>query len=132
MTEVDKPFKQIWGDGARKTWYDGRKQKVEEALNGVIAGLVKVAETKRRHEIEMERQRREWAEAERQRFEFEQRRREEAEQLKALEYEAALWARSQQLRAYIDAARIGVRHKRRVVLPPEGLAIRQMGQQSIS
>jgi hypothetical protein len=96
-------IKEIWGDGARKTWCDGRKQRVEEALNDVIAGLVVVAEAKQRHQIEMERQRRERAEAERRRLELEQRRREEAEQLKALEHEATLWARSQQLRAYIDA-----------------------------
>ena len=96
-------IKEIWGDGARKTWADGRTQRVEERLNDVIAGLIVVAEAKRRHQIELKRQRQEWAEAERQRLELERQRREEAEQLKALELEAAQWARSQQLRTYIDA-----------------------------
>jgi hypothetical protein len=96
-------IKEIWGDGARKTWSDGRKQRVEEAVNDVLAGMIVVAEAKRQHEIEMVRQRSEWAEAERRRLELEQRGHEESEQLKALEREATLWARSQQLRAYIVA-----------------------------
>jgi hypothetical protein len=96
-------IKEPWGDGVRKTWCDGRRQVVEDLLNDVIAGLIVAAEAKRQHEIEMERERKEWAEAERRRLEMEQRRREEAEQLKALEQEAAAWTRSQQLRAYIDA-----------------------------
>lgn len=96
-------IKEVWGHGARKTWSDGRKQRVEEALNDVLAGLIVVAEAKRQHDIELESQRREWAETERRRLELEQLRRQEAEQLKALEQEAILWARSQQLRAYIAA-----------------------------
>ena len=96
-------IKEIWGDGARKTWSDGRKQRVEELLNDVVSGIIVVAEAKRQYRIEMERQRLERAEAERRRLELEQRRREEAEQLKALEHEVTLWARSQQLRGYIDA-----------------------------
>jgi hypothetical protein len=99
-------IKEFTGNGARKTWSDGRKR-VEEALNDVLGGIIVVAEAKRQHRIELERQRQEWAEAERRRLEFEQRRREQAEQLKTLENEAALWARSQQLRTYIDAVESG-------------------------
>jgi hypothetical protein len=92
-----------WGRGVRKTWSDGRKYRLEEVLNNVVAGIVVVAEAKRQEQIELERQRREWAEAERQRLELEQSRREEAERLKALEQEVALWTRSQGIRAYVDA-----------------------------
>lgn len=56
-------IKEIWGDGARKIWSDGKTQRLEEMLNDVVAGLIVVAEAKRQYQIEMERQRREWAEA---------------------------------------------------------------------
>ena len=95
-------IKEVWGDGVRKTWSDG-KRRIEDALNDAVAGMIVVADAKRQHRIDLERRRREWAEAERRRLELEQQRREEAERLKALEQEAAAWARSQQLRAYIDA-----------------------------
>ncbi len=116
-------IKEVWGDGARRTWSDRKQRRVEEMLNDIIGGLMTVAEAKRLHESELERQRREWADAERRRQEIEIRRQREAEQLRVLEQEATSWARSQQLRAYIDAVeRVALR---RAHTADEGTKIRQ-------
>jgi len=62
-----------------------------------------------------------WAEAERRRLEIEQRPREDAEQLRALEQEAAAWVRSRQLRAYINALESATRRRGAVAEPESKL-----------
>ena len=92
----------MWGHGARKTWSDGEKKRLEEQLNVFIAGLIVVSEAKGRERMELQRQRDEWAEAKRRRLKEEERRRAEGERLKALEQEAACWTKSQQIASYAD------------------------------
>jgi hypothetical protein len=60
-------IKEVWGDRIRKSRSDGRKHKLEEVLNDVITGIIVVADAKKRHRLDLERQQREWAEAERRR-----------------------------------------------------------------
>ena len=91
------------GEGARKTWIDGRRQRLEDVLNDVVVGLVTFAEAERRAREERERQRLEW-EAERARqAELERRRREEEARRQELEHEAEVWARAKNLRNYVEA-----------------------------
>jgi hypothetical protein len=93
----------VWN--IRKTWSDGRKQRLEDCLNSFVGGLIKAAEAIRHRRVERERQELEWKERRRQQEESERIRREEEEKLKALDREVASWHRSQQIRLYIDAVK---------------------------
>ena len=89
----------------RTTWADGSKQRIENCLNGFIAGVLKVAEAIKRRRFEQ-------AEWEKRRQEDEARRIElqrlqwldEARQ-RALEEHAGAWEKVVRIRAYIDRAR---------------------------
>jgi len=96
-------LKETAGRGLRRGWVDTEGKPLETQLNGVLVGMVLVADAKRTEQAMAERRRRELQEAERRRIEAEVRRREEAEKLKRLEDEAQAWSKSQRLRAYIDA-----------------------------
>jgi len=93
------------GDGNRKTWSDGKKQRIEDCLNDFIEGLVKAAIEIRARKIRWEEQERERRERERQRQEKARLKREEAERVQTLINEAANWNKSQQIRAYIEVVR---------------------------
>jgi hypothetical protein len=83
----------VWN--TRKTWSDGKRQRLEDCLNSFVGGLIKTAEAIRL----------EWQERRRQQEESERIRREEEEKLKVLDREVASWHRSQQIRLYIDAVK---------------------------
>jgi hypothetical protein len=89
----------------RKTWSDGRRQRLEDCLNSFVGGLVKAAIAIKHLRAERERRELEWQEERRQWEESERLRREEEEKLKALDKEIASWHRSQQIRTYIDAVK---------------------------
>jgi len=89
----------------RKTWSDGRKQRLEDCLNSFVGGLIKVSIAIKELRAERERREREWQEQRRQREESERIRREEEEKMKVLDREVTSWYRSQQIRSYIDAVR---------------------------
>lgn len=93
------------GDGIRKTWTDGKKQRVENCLNAFILGLIMIAVAKKVERIERARREREWQERENKRVELARLRREEEERVQALEKEASAWNKSQQIRAYLKAVR---------------------------
>lgn len=93
------------GDGIRKTWTDGKKQRVENCLNAFILGLIMIAVAKKAERIERDRREREWQERENKRVELARLRREEEERVQALEKEASAWNKSQQIRAYLKAVR---------------------------
>ena len=93
----------VWN--TRKTWSDGKRQRLEDCLNSFVGGLIKTAEAIRHRRIERERQELEWQERRRQQEESERIRREEEEKLKVLDREVASWHRSQQIRLYIDAVK---------------------------
>lgn len=91
--------------GVRKTWADGKTQRVEELLNQFVVGLVRVAEAKKQRDRERkeERKRREekrrLAEMRRRRLREEQERREE------LKRQASVWAEHGRMREYVSALR---------------------------
>ncbi|MDY0095689.1 MAG: hypothetical protein RBT80_23585 [Candidatus Vecturithrix sp.] len=89
----------------RKTWTDGRRQRLEDCLNSFVSGLIKAAIAIKHLREERERRQREWQEESRRREEAERIRREEEEKLKGLDREIASWQRSQQIRLYIEAVK---------------------------
>jgi hypothetical protein len=89
----------------RKTWSDGRRQRLEDCLNSFVGGLIKAAIAIKHLRAERERWEREWQEERRQREEAERIRREEEEKLKDLDEEVASWHQSQKIRSYIEAVK---------------------------
>lgn len=104
----------LYGDGhyAIKTFRDGKKRTLEDAIADVPLAILRTIDHYRhravinaeeaRKRAEIERQRRE--EEERKRLE-EQRRKEEQQRMEDLFVEAETWARCQTLRAYLNAVR---------------------------
>lgn len=90
------------GGSARKIWSDSERAPLEGQLNNVVAGLVVIADAKRAWRQEREREEAERKEAERRRALADQARREEEERRRVLEQQAESWAKSRQLRAFID------------------------------
>ncbi|MCC6207515.1 MAG: hypothetical protein IT488_05125 [Gammaproteobacteria bacterium] len=89
--------------GARLTWADGKRQRVEDCLNDFVIGLINAAVRKRADRLERERREREWAEERRRREERARLIREEKERLQQLEMDAESWRKSQAIRAYLNA-----------------------------
>lgn len=87
--------------GPRKLWAGGTQYRLKDMLNAVLKGLVLVAEAEGNHRLEVERWQREWREAEARRQEEEARRQE-------LQRQVQQWAKSQQVRAYLDAVELAV------------------------
>jgi hypothetical protein len=94
-----------WADGIRRRWADGKKQKLEDCLNSFIASLIMVAAEHKARRLEREREERERLEHQRILEEKARLKREEAARVKALEDEAEAWYKSNQIRAYIKAAK---------------------------
>jgi hypothetical protein len=89
----------------RKTWSDGRRQRMEECLNSFVGGLFKAAISIKHLRTERERRELKWQEEKLQREKSERIWQEEQEKMKALDREIASWQRSQQIRSYIDAVK---------------------------
>ena len=89
----------------RKTWSDGRRQRLEECLNSFVGGLAKAAIAIKHLRTERERRELRWQEEKRQREESERIRRENEEKMKILDREVESWQRSQQIRSYIEAVK---------------------------
>jgi len=97
--------------GARKTWTDGKKQRLENCLNQIIVGLVRTAVARKEWEIEREDARRRRQEEEERRRELERKREEERRRGQQLEADAAAWLRARRIRAFIRAvARVPSRY----------------------
>jgi hypothetical protein len=54
-----------WGEIGRRSWSDGKRQRIEKVLNALIAGLIQAASVEREHRIQHEEWAREQAERER-------------------------------------------------------------------
>lgn len=106
-----------WYEG-RKSWSDGKTQRLEDKMTEVIAGFLAAAEAMRLKTIEREEQHRRWEEEARIRAERERIEREEREFLKFALEESAHWKNANRLRAYAD-------HLRRTV----GNGDRQLSEQ---
>ena len=89
----------------RKTWTDGKRQRLENCLNSFIGGLIKAAIAIKHLRTEREQRELRWQEERRQREEAERIRREEEEKLKDLDREVEYWQRSQKIRSYIEAVK---------------------------
>jgi hypothetical protein len=88
---------------ARKTWSDRPNRPLEERLNDIVAGMVLVADAKRRDEEERRREQEAYEAAERRRLKLERQRQEEEARRRNLHAQADRWASSRRLRRYLDA-----------------------------
>jgi hypothetical protein len=89
--------------GSRKKWSDSKSGRLEEKVGKFIGGAIMVA-----HMLKIERKAREEADRRREEVrkkweEDEKRRRDEEAHLQKLEQQAALWAKSEQLRTFVQA-----------------------------
>lgn len=98
--------------GFRRTWADTNLERLEERLNRFVIGLYRMATAKRVRRLESERRRREREQEERKVEERYQRalkgwedREAERERVVALLSDADNWAKSQRIRAYIQAVK---------------------------
>lgn len=93
----------VFLSGVRRTWADGKTQRVEDVLNDFMAGLVRAAEVLRKDAEEREERRRQH-ELEWQR-ELEERRKRELEKKRAAELERQVdaWIKAKRMRAYVSA-----------------------------
>jgi len=91
------------GEGVRKVWSDGKRQRLENCLGSVVAGLRLAAEGVKTLRLERERREREWHEKERRRLEDQERRRKEEERIKNLEKLVANWDQSRKIREFVAA-----------------------------
>jgi hypothetical protein len=87
--------------GTRRTWKDGKHQRVESRLNDFIAGLFATADAMKRHRAEIERQRKEWDDRERRRLEAEQRAAEDARNAEDLQEMIGRWRLAMDIREYL-------------------------------
>ncbi len=92
-----------WGEIGRRSWSDGKKQRIENVLNAFMAALIQAAAAEREHRIQREKWAREQAERERRQREWQRRKQAEERQLWALFTDAECWQKSQQIRAYVQA-----------------------------
>ena len=91
--------------GTRSTWSDGKRQRLEECLNGIIVGLVESAEAMRANDARIEAQRRAWEEEERRRQAAQRRAEEEAGRRRALSVSMKAWRKSTAIREYFAEMR---------------------------
>ncbi len=94
-----------WSEIGRRSWSDGKRQRIENVLNAFIAGLIQAASVKREHRIQCEKWAREQAERERRQREWQKRKEADERQLWALFTDAECWQKSQQIRAYVQAVK---------------------------
>jgi hypothetical protein len=94
-----------YGSGERRSWSDGKQQRLEDCLNAFVIGLIRVAVRQRAQELEWERQRREWEAQEQRRREAERQLRLEEARSQALQMQLSAWHKSQQVRDYVEAVR---------------------------
>ena len=87
----------------RKSWSDGKTQRVEDCLNAFFVGLVGAAEALRLRHEEAVRREAEWKESERIRQEQARRQAEEPARVKQLGTAATDWSTAKTIRAFVDA-----------------------------
>lgn len=93
----------VYGERGRKSWSDGKRQHLEDCLNGIVVGLVAASEGLKERRRSWERQRHEAAERERLRLEGQREEEREKAKVQKLEQDAAAWVRASQIRAYVAA-----------------------------
>jgi len=104
-----------YGEGLRKVWSDGKRQRLENCLNSIIAGLGAAAEGQKALRSRREQREQERQEEQRRRWEEEERRRKEEEKIKHLEKLLANWNQSQKIRRFlaeVECAAIQIEDKK--------------------
>ena len=91
-----------YGEGLRKVWSDGKRQRLENCLNSIIAGLGAAAEGEKALRLRREQWERERQEEQRRRWEEEERRRKEEEKIKHLKKLVGNWNQSQRIREFLS------------------------------
>lgn len=94
-----------WLDGCQGAWRDGKKQRIEEMLNRILAGIELIAERTKTHHEEARAEESRRHEARRQLEEKRARFAAERTKVETLLKQAKAWKESQDLRAYIEYAR---------------------------
>ena len=90
----------------RRTWNDGKRQRVEHCLNDVMIGLVQLAEARKAERRESEARQRQMAEEVRQQHLAAERREREQERRDELHRQVAAWRQSQELQSYLHALQL--------------------------
>jgi hypothetical protein len=91
-----------YGEGLRKVWSDGKRQRLENCLSSIIAGLGAAAEGEKALRLRREQRERERQEEQRRRWEEEERRRKQEEKIKDLERWVANWNQSRRIREFLS------------------------------
>jgi hypothetical protein len=99
--ELSLQIKEWDADGLRKSWSDSKKKRLEEMLNDFVVGAIKVAIVSRDKRLQREKI---WEEERKREAEQRERRIAEETFIKDLEMNAASWAKSQKIHAFIQKA----------------------------
>jgi hypothetical protein len=89
----------------RKLWSDGKRQRLENCLNGFVVGLVATSVAKKEWRRQREEEERVRQQQLLKRLEEEQRRQEEENRLRELRTLAQSWMEARQLRLFLEAVR---------------------------
>ena len=92
-------------DGLRRSWGDGKRQRVEDCLNSFVVGLIAAAEVLKDRRLKREARQRESREAEARRAAEARRKAEEEARIRALDQAVSNWQRSRLYREYVSAVR---------------------------
>ena len=90
-------------NGMRRSWSDGKLQRLENVLPEVFAGVKLAAEHLQKRRLEFEERERQWAEERRKREELEKRVKIEKERRDQLELEMVGWQKAKVIRGFCDA-----------------------------
>jgi hypothetical protein len=93
------------GDFARRTWTDGKKQRLEGCLNDFIIVLLKTSDAIKQQRREREKARHKYEILQRERAEKLRMIQEEEKRISRLEAEVTNWHLSQRIRRYVEAVR---------------------------
>jgi len=96
----------VYADGLQTNWRDCPNRKLEDQLNSIIIGLIKVAHRETQRRIERQRREQELAEERRRREEIERQKQEERERVKELIKQAESRARSKLIRDFLEAVKV--------------------------
>ncbi len=105
----------------RKTWSDGKIQKVENCLNDFIVGLIRTSVELRTRKKENEIRVKERLVWEKKRFELAIKQQKEKDKIQELLDEAESWKKSQNIRRYINAVKESVEHEGQSLDPESDL-----------
>lgn len=98
--------------GARKSWSDGKFQKLDEKLTEIVEGFIVCAQGKHAAHLKWEEQRRQWADEARRREEAEKKRQDEEKRRNLLREAAIRWREANVMREFRAACEKKLRAQR--------------------